>query len=247
MNETAAYIISSFSGFTVFYIIRFKDYRAGNKPNILGWIAILCTILAITSSFFGLRERNRKTQENTEQIQSISATLTKTIYDSIVITLTTKADVIKILGNPIDTKIVNNVDIWLYLQESREADTGLFKISLTLKFRPDNTVLGKSYAEHFGNENITNEKLLRQIKRGVSTQNDVKNLLGDPTRVKGRNGETEWHYEHIKKIYGSRSQGQWTNTRVVIFDSNHIVVNVFGGGGGGGGNRPSLYDDYYTL
>jgi len=84
MNETAAYIISSFSGFTVFYIIRFKDYRAGNKPNILGWIAILCTILAITSSFFGLRERNRKTQENTEQIQSISATLTKTIYDSIV-------------------------------------------------------------------------------------------------------------------------------------------------------------------
>lgn len=151
------------------------------------------------------------------------------------------------MGNPIDTKIVNNVDIWLYLQESRKADTGLFKISLTLKFRPDNSVLDKSYAEHFGNENITNEKLLRQIKRGVSTQNDVKNLLGDPTGVKGRNGETEWHYEHIKKIYGSRSQGQWTNTKVVIFDSNHIVVNVFGGGGGGGGNRPSVYDDYYTL
>jgi outer membrane protein assembly factor BamE (lipoprotein component of BamABCDE complex) len=226
MNEIAAYIISSFSGFAVFYIIRFKDYKVGNKPNILGWIAILCTILVLTFSFLGLRERNRKPQENTEQIQSVYATLTKTIYDSIVITGTTKADVIKILGNPIDTKIVNNVDIWLYLQKSREAHTGLFKRSLTLKFRPDNSVLDKSYAEHFGNENITNQEFVRQIKRGVSTQNDVKKLLGYPTRVKGRNGETEWHYEHFKKIYGSKSQGQWRDTRVIIFGGAELALPI---------------------
>lgn len=248
MNETAAYayIISSIFGFILFYIIRFKDYKVGNKPNILGWIAIFCTIFMIISSFFGFRERNRKSQLNNEQTQTVPATFTKQIYETILITVTTKADIIKLLGTPIDTKIVNDVDTWLYMQKSREANTSLFKISLTLKFKSNNTVFSKAYAEHYGNENISKEKLLRQIRVNVSTQNDVKNILGIPTRVGNINGKIHWRYDHTKKIYCPRSQGQWTKTKIINFDSDRIVVAVNEGGSGGGGVIPSEFDDYYT-
>ena len=177
-----------------------------------------------------------------------SVNLNKQILNNLILTATTKEEVKKRIGNPIDTRSENNFDIWLYLEKAKEEEAPLSMKSITLKFRSDNTVAEKAYAEFSGNKIIKYRELYSKIKRGVTTQEEVRSLFGNPTTVRNKNGVVQWHYEYKETIFGTNFNGQINHTLDISFDSNQIVKNVFGGGGVGNGPKSeSPYGAYYTL
>lgn len=171
---------------------------------------------ATDSNIFTSNENLLKDDNNSK---SIEKELNKIIYERIIITRITQKALIEILGNPTHTKIVNNKDIWLYLQRKRESNIDVSVKSLTIKFRNDNTVIDKSYVEFFGNEAIKRRELQEKIKRRKSTKKDVRNLIGTPSNVTYNNNKLEWLYEYRRSIthYGKKTVGSERALLKIVF------------------------------
>ena len=106
----------------------------------------------------------------------------------------------------------------------------------------------KSYAEFSGNSKLKDRKFYSNIKKGITNQEAVKRIFGNPTKVIKLSGGIQWHYEYKVKIFGTNFNGIIDHTLDIGFDDNNYVINVFGGGGAAiAPNHESPYGEYYTL
>ncbi|KPA19203.1 secreted protein containing SmpA/OmlA domain protein [Candidatus Magnetomorum sp. HK-1] len=105
----------------------------------------------------------------------------------------------------------------------------------------------------YGNNRITDQSVLSQIKKGVSNKEDVKRLIGSPQSVSFIGDDEQWFYYFSKSkvrsttfipIIGVLFGGadMQSNNTTVLFDSKGIVKKVGSGNsvGGGGGIQDNL-------
>ena len=100
-----------------------------------------------------------------------------------------------------------------------------------------------------GNKQITDDAIVSEIKKGVSTKDDVKKVVGEPSKVNFTdNGEEVWDYHYIRSqmrgasfipVVGIFAGGSDMNTQTLTirFDKTGIVKEIGKGRtSGGGGN-----------
>lgn len=89
-------------------------------------------------------------------------------------------------------------------------------------------------AHTYGTTAITDDKIVSQIKEGVSTKREVKTLLGEPNEAESAdNGDVIWKYYYAVAGYGGSEQ----TTLTVRFDKTTDLVKFSGKGKTTGGLR----------
>ena len=96
----------------------------------------------------------------------------------------------------------------------------------------------------YGTTAVKAEAIVSAIEPGVSTKDDVKSLLGEPSEMLPAEGGGEsWHYVYVELESTSYLVVQSGHSRVlslaVVFDEGGIVREVRRGRSGGAGEEAS--------